>query len=175
MKNLGTWILLLTLALIGLYRMTRLFGMVDGLVLWIGLILLIGILFFGIDRYHRWRSNRLVQSILPGETVVASGLVSENISDETPAILVRGFGNLYRVHIADSRGSQTVLSVSRELTRHVNAKDLKEYMELSTDQGEVHFAPRKEFLVFGQSEYAQEVLNELLANGVAPKGLPRGA
>ncbi len=166
MKNATAWILI-TLVLIaaftGLVLLYGAYGFIAGCVLAV-------IFIFGLDRLHRWRSNRLFRSITPSETLVASGLVSESTYDETPAILVRGDENRYRVHVADSRGSQMVRSVASELTRHTNVYDMKKYIAMYTDQGVVHFAPRKGLIVATQPDYAQEVLTGMLANSVPLKG-----
>lgn len=39
---------------------------------------------------HRRRMNRLIRSIMPSESQVAAGVVSDGVLKETPAVLARG-------------------------------------------------------------------------------------
>jgi hypothetical protein len=163
MKNSTAWIAI-TFALIAAFTtLVLLYG-------WYGFIAgcVLGVLFFvGLDRVYRRRANRLIRSMLPGETLVTSGIVSESTYDETPAILVCSSESHYRVHVADSRGSQRVLSVKTELARHTNSYDRKLYLTLSTDHGLVHFAPRNRLNVSEQPDYAEGVLAEMLKTGIS--------
>jgi hypothetical protein len=165
------WILLVLVLLAGGYGLVILYGPAGYLLLFLFAI----VLFFGLDRLNRWRSNRLARSKTAGETVVASGLVRESSFDQAAAVVVRGARGHYRILVADSRGSQTVQSVAPILTHHSNAFDRKSYVEFRTDQGLIHFAPANSFLVFGQPDYAQKVLNSMLADGLRPAADTYGA
>jgi len=158
MSSKTFWILV-TLILIaiftGLVMAYKVYGFIVGVSL--GLLFL-----FGLNRYHRWRASLLLQSILPGETLISNGLVSESTYDEVAAILVRGAGSKYRLLVADKRGAVNVQSVTSELKGHENPYDLKRYIEVNTIQGPMHFASTNRALVAGQPAYAQQILNAIL-------------
>lgn len=162
MKSATGWILI-TLILIavitGLSLVWKGYGFLLGAVLAV-------FFFVGLNRFYKWKSKRLLQSLLPGESLAAEGLVSESTYDETPAILLVGNTGQYRIHIADSRGSQEVQSVQPALSRHSNVYDQKQYLVLQTDKGVVHFAPRKSLVAAQQPAHAQEVLEAMLVQGV---------
>jgi hypothetical protein len=171
MKNTAVW-KMIALALIGTIACVILVYGHNGII--IGLVMVV-LFFLGLDGGYRWRSNNLARSMKKGETLVASGLVSDSMFDETPAILVRIDENRYRIYVADTRGRQMVLSVSSELSRHNNIFDMKRYIEMFTDRGKVHFAPRKGISVAKQPGYANEVMANMLAHGVPLKVNPNSA
>src|SRR5512144_647719 len=124
MKNSSTWMAISLIILVVIFSLTLIFGdnyLFPVLIFSVAFVVLLSLL-------YRWKSDRLVQSMSPGESLVARGLVSESTFDETPAILARGHQNSYRIHIAGSRGSQVILSVSPKIHRHANPQDLKGYL-----------------------------------------------
>ena len=159
MNSKAFWILvpLVLIAIFtGLILIYKVYGFIAGICLFV-------LFLFGLNRYHKWKASHLLQSILPGETLVSNGLVSESTYDEVAAILVRGSGNHYRLLVADKRGAVNVQSVTLELKGHENPYDLKRYIEVNTIQGPMHFAPRNSFLVAEQPAYAQQILDAMLA------------
>lgn len=136
----------------------------------LALIALFAALFVAIDRMHRLRSRQLARSVTPGERVVANGLVSDSKWEETPAVLVQSDKSSYRLLVADRRKSLSVQGVFAPLVNSVNPKDPKMYIGVSTQNGVVHFAPRRGFFISGQESYAQEVLNQVLASGLHSEG-----
>lgn len=158
MNSKAFWILV-PLVLIAIFTGLVLAYKVVGFVVGIGLFVLF---LFGLNRYHKWKASRLLQSILPGESLVSNGLVSESTYDEVAAILVRGPGNYYRLLVADKRGAVNVQSITPELKGHENPYDLKRYIEVNTIQGPMHFAPTNSTLVAGQPAFAQQVLDAML-------------
>jgi hypothetical protein len=168
MKSPALWILttlLLVAAITALILIYGIYGILASIA--------ISIMFIaGLSGFYRWRRKRLARSILPGESLVANGTVSESTFDETPAILLRAAAGGYRIHVADARGSQVVQSAAPALTSHVNPADLKGYIELCTEQGKVHFAPSKGLGVSTQPAYAQEILSVIQADGMPAAGQP---
>ena len=158
--NSKAFYVLVTLVLVaiftGLVLAYKAYGFIAG-------VALIVLFLFGLNRYHKWRAKSLLQSILPGETLVSNGLVSESTYDEVAAILVRGSGNNYRLLVADKRGAVNVQSITPELKGHENPYDLKRYIEVNTIQGPMHFAPTNSALVAGQPAYAQQILDAMLS------------
>lgn len=60
----------------------------------------------------------------------------------------------------------SVQGVGAVLEKSANPEDLKMYLNLWMLSGQVLFAPFKGFWVAGQPDYARNILNELLANGL---------
>jgi hypothetical protein len=170
MKPVG-WVILTLVLIAGLTALIMVYGAAGVLV---AVVAAVGF-FFGLDRLYRWRSRRLARSMSPGETLVANGRVSDAILQETAAVLVNAAGNGYRLLVADARGAVPVQSVTPALTSHQNEYDRKSYIEFHTTEGPVHFAPRKGFLVAGQNEYAQEILDGILAGVSLPTYSQDGA
>ena len=154
-----TWWVVITLVLVGGFTaLVMAYGAVGVLVAILGSVLF----FVGLDRLYRWRSNRLLRSMNPGERLVASGLVSEQTYDETAAALVRDDANRYRLLVADSRGATSVASVTSTLTGSGSPYDQRRYIELETDKGTMHFAPRRGLSAAAQAQHAQDVLDSIL-------------
>ncbi len=156
------------------WGMIQSFGEVNGLIIGFALVVLPVALVFGLFISWKWRSNRLVRSMLPGETLVASGHVGERTLDDTPAILVRGTGSRYRLLVADSRGAVSVQSVTPRLKGHPKRDDPKRYIQVNTIQGLMHFAPRNSFRIAGQKAYAQRILKAMRPGGLRRAHHPSG-
>jgi uncharacterized protein (DUF58 family) len=165
MKSTAGWILITLVLIAAIAALMLTFGWAAGICA--GLLLTAAFL-LGLDQLYRSRSRQLARSMRPGETLVASGIVSEEFFDETPAVLVRDSGNRYRLLVADCRDEATVQSVTPVLRRHANPADRKCYIEVQTIEGRMHFAPRKGFLVAQQLEYAQRILEAIRATAAVP-------
>ncbi len=166
MNSKAFWILV-PLALIAMFTGLVLAYKVYGFFAGLGLFVLF---LFGLNRYHKWKAKGLLQSILPGETLVSNGLVSESTYDEVAAILVGGSGSHYRLLVADKRGAVNVQSITPELKGHENPYDLKRCIEVNTIQGPMHFAPTNSTLVAGQPAYTQLILDEMLGELLPDQG-----
>ncbi len=162
----AVWIVLVLVlvgATMGLVYLLGKFGILAGFALCL-------VLFFGVHRWYRGKARQLRESLTIGESLVARGVVSESAYDEAAAILVSMGQDGYRIHVADARGSERVRTVCPDLTSGKSSYDAKKYIEMHTQQGVVHFAPLKGFLVFDQPDYAGQVLMGMLANGVPRAG-----
>jgi hypothetical protein len=137
----------------------------------IAFILLVPVLLFGFLCYsfvvHKRQIGRLRQSVMPGETFVAEGYVGPN-----PAILTQTGHHSYRLLVGNELepGERTSMDVKEIRDKLIG--DRVKNIEMWTSSGEADFAPRTGFTVFGQPNYAQSVLDMLLAGGVRRKDQP---
>ena len=139
-------------------------------------IAVIAAFILGIFLFNQTRFRRLMRSIAPGETVVATGLVSGSLIQATPAILLRSHPAHYRLLVADPRGSQTVQSVAPVLTSHPALLDPSGYVALRTLLGAIHFAPRRGLMTMPeQRQYANGVLASMLEAGLPTSATGNGA
>ncbi len=159
------WIVSILVLIVAIMGLAIVFG-ANGLLAGIALCLIFA---FGLDRWYRGKARQLRETLTIGESLVARGVVSESTYDQAAAILVSMGQDGYRIHVADARGSQRVRTVGAVLTSS-SAGDEKMYIEVHTDQGVIHFAPLKGFLIFDQPDYAGQVLMGMLRNGMPGTG-----
>jgi len=110
-------------------------------------------IFLAIYLGHKRNINRLKGSIIPGEVLVAEGYVGQD-----SAILIRGGKQAYRLLV----GIQKVNLAVKEALGKTNGAEGSVGIEMETSHGVTHFLPRKAFLKYGQREYAEKILGELM-------------
>lgn len=137
---------------------------------------LIPVVVFGFLAYQRIALTRMVnklkQSINLGETLVAEGSAGPD-----PAILIQTSPGSFRLLAADlfkkkENTSMQVLEIGYDAFNTKDPRERSNYIEMSTDSGDVVFTPHKGITKFGQRAYAQKVIDILVANGVPVSGMP---
>jgi len=100
------------------------------------------------------------------ETPITHGYIKRDFNQIFAIIAERDKGS-YKLYSNGNEKNQRIVSVQSFLSK--NTKDTKDpfvFIQLQLEKELILYAPHKGATVWGQAEYAQNILDNMIANGV---------
>ena len=112
------------------------------------------------------RKIRVMKKLSPFETPITQGYIKQGYK-QTFALLAEYDKGSYKLYFNGNKKSQKIVSVQKNLSFNTKqTKDPFECIQLQLEEELILYAPHKGATVWGQSEYAQNILDDMIANGV---------
>ena len=112
------------------------------------------------------RSIRVMKKLSPFDTPITNGHIERGLNSTFAIIAERGKGS-YRLYYNGNKKKQSIVSVRSYLSENTKqAKDNLLYIQLKLEKELISYAPYKGATIWGQAEYAQNILDDMIANGV---------
>ena len=112
------------------------------------------------------RSIRIMKKLSSFETPITHGYIKRDFNQIFAIIAERDKGS-YKLYSNGNEKNQRIVSVQSFLSK--NTKDTKDpfvFIQLQLEKELILYAPHKGATVWGQAEYAQNILDNMIANGV---------
>ena len=108
-----------------------------------------------------------MKKLSPLETLITHGYIEWGLKP-TFAILVERDKGSYELYFNGNKKNQSIVSVQSFLSENVKqyGEDKFLYIQLQLEKELILYAPHKGATVWGQAEYAQNILDNMIANGV---------
>ena len=112
------------------------------------------------------RSIRVMKKLSPFDTPITNGHIERGLNSIFAIIAERDKG-AYKLYYNGNKKKQGNVSVRSYLTENTKqAKDNLLYIQLKLEKELILYAPYKSATAWGQEEYAQNILDDMIANGV---------
>ena len=112
------------------------------------------------------RSIRVMKKLSPFDTPITNGYIERGLNSNFAIIAERDKGS-YKLYYNGNKKKQSILSVQSFLSKNTKQpKDRLYYIQLQLENELILYAPHKGATVWGQAEYAKNILNDMIANGV---------
>ena len=112
------------------------------------------------------RSIRVMKKLSPFDTPITNGHIERGLNSTFAIIAERGKGS-YRLYYNGNKKKQSIVSVRSYLSKkNKKAKSNLLYIQLKLEKELISYAPYKGATIWGQAEYAQNILDDMIANGV---------
>ena len=112
------------------------------------------------------RSIRVMKKLSPFDTPITNGYVERGLNTTFAIIAERDKGS-YKLYFNGNKKSQSIVSVQSFLSMNTKqSKDISHYIQLQLEKELISYAPYKGATMWGQAEYAQNILDDMIANGV---------
>ena len=90
-----------------------------------------------------------------------------SMADPNFAIIAERDKGAYKLYYNGNKKNQSIVSVRSYLSENTKqAKDKLLYIQLKLEKELISYAPYKGATIWGQAEYAQNILDDMIANGV---------
>ena len=112
------------------------------------------------------RSIRVMKKLSPLETLITHGYIEQGLNPIFAILVERDKGS-YLLYFNGNKKKQSIVSVRNYLSENTKqAKDNLLYIQLKLEKELISYAPYKGATIWGQAEYAQNILDDMIANGV---------
>ena len=112
------------------------------------------------------RSIRVMKKLSPFDTLITHGYTGQ-IFNSIFAIIVERDKGCFKLVFNGNKKSQEILSVQSFLSKNTKQpKNRLHYIQLQLENELILYAPHKGATVWGQAEYAKNILDDMIANGV---------
>ena len=113
------------------------------------------------------RSIRVMKKLSPLETLITHGYIERGLNPIFAILVERDKGS-YELYFNGNKKNQSIVSVQSFLSENVKqySEDKFLYIQLQLEKELILYAPHKGATVWGQAEYAQNILDDMIANGV---------
>jgi hypothetical protein len=107
-----------------------------------------------------------LKKLSPFDTQITHGYVERGLNPNFAIIAERAKGS-YKLYFNGNKKNQHILSVQSFLSMNTKqSKDISHYIQLQLEKELISYAPYKGATMWGQAEYAQNILDDMIANGV---------
>ena len=112
------------------------------------------------------RSIRVMKKLSPFDTPITNGYIERGLNPNFAIIAERAKGS-YKLYFNGNKKNQHIVSVQSFLSMNTKqSKDISHYIQLQLEKELISYAPYKGATMWGQAEYAQNILDDMIANGV---------
>ena len=112
------------------------------------------------------RSIRVMKKLSPFDTPITNGYTEGGLNS-TFAILAERDKGSYKLYYNGNKKKQRIVSVGSYLSENTKqSKDKLLYIQLQLEKELILYAPHKGATIWGQAEYAQNILDDMIANEV---------
>ena len=112
------------------------------------------------------RSIRVMKKLSPFDTPITNGYIDRGLNSTFAIIAERDKGS-YKLYYNGNKKKQSIVSVQSFLSKNTkNPKNRLLYIQLQLEKELILYAPHKGATVWGQADYAQNILDDMIANGV---------
>ena len=112
------------------------------------------------------RSIRVMKKLSPFDTPITNGHIERGLNS-TFAIIAERDKGAYKLYYNGNKKNHSIVSVCSYLSENTKqAKDNLLYIQLKLEKELISYAPYKGATIWGQAEYAQNILDDMIANGV---------
>ena len=112
------------------------------------------------------RSTRVMKKLSPFETLITHGYIERGLFPIFAIIAERNKGS-YQLYFNGNKKSQSIVSVQSFLSENTKqSEDRSLYIQIQLEKKLISYAPNKGATVWGQPEYAQNILDDMITNGV---------
>ena len=112
------------------------------------------------------RSIRVMKKLSPFETLITHGYIERGLNPIFAIVAERNKGS-YKLYFNGNKKSQSIVSVQSFLSENTKqSKDRAFYIQIQLEKKLISYAPHKGATLWGQEEYAQNILDDMIANGV---------
>ena len=107
-----------------------------------------------------------MKKLSPFDTPITNGYIERGLNSTFAIIAERDKGS-YKLYYNGNIKKQSILSVQSFLSKNTKQpKDRLYYIQLQLENELILYAPHKGATVWGQAEYAKNILDDMIANGV---------
>ena len=153
---------LLPIFLIGFWLYYAFTNDLDEILLYPSILLLIPYFFL----VSKIRSIRVMKKLSPFDTPITNGYIEQGWNP-TFAIIAERDRGFYELYNNGNKKNQSIVSIQSYLSENTkNPKDRLLYIQLQLEKELISYAPCKGATRWGQAEYAQNILDNMIANGV---------
>lgn len=112
------------------------------------------------------RSIRVMKKLSPFETLITHGYIESGLNPIFAILVERNKGS-YQLYFNGNKKSQSIVSVQSFLSENTKkSKDRALYIQIQLEKKLISYAPHKGATLWGQAEYAQNILDDMTLNGV---------
>ena len=107
-----------------------------------------------------------MKKLSPFDTPITNGYIERGLNTTFAIIAERDKGS-YKLYFNGNKKKQSIVSIRGYLSENTkHSKDNLLYIRLKLEKELILYAPHKGPMLWGQSEYAQNILDDMIANGV---------
>ena len=107
-----------------------------------------------------------MKKLSPFDTPITNGYIERGLNS-TFAILAERDKGSYKLYYNGNKKKQRIVSVGSYLSENTKqSKDKLLYIQLQLEKELILYAPHKGATIWGQAKYAQNILDDMIANGV---------
>tara|TARA_B110000003_G_scaffold271212_1_gene304991 strand:- start:380 stop:862 length:483 start_codon:yes stop_codon:yes gene_type:complete len=112
------------------------------------------------------RGIRVMKKLSPLETLITHGSIEGGLNPIFAIVAERNKGS-YKLYFNGNKKSQSIVSVQSFLSKNTKqSRDRAFYIQIQLEKKLISYAPHKGATLWGQEEYAQNILDDMIANGV---------
>ena len=112
------------------------------------------------------RSIRVMKKLSPLETLITHGYIEQGLNPIFAILVERDKGS-YLLYFNGNKKKQSIVSVQSFLSENTKqSRDRAFYIQIQLEKKLISYAPHKGATLWGQAEYAQNILDDMIANGV---------
>jgi len=109
---------------------------------------------------------RVMKKLSPFDTPITHGYIERGLNPNFAIIAERDKGS-YKLYYNGNKKNQSIVSVRSFLSENTKqSSDISHYIQLQLEKELISYAPHKGATNWGQAEYAQNILDDMIANGV---------
>ncbi|MDG1326122.1 MAG: hypothetical protein P8P49_10165 [Opitutales bacterium] len=107
-----------------------------------------------------------MKKLSPFETLITHGYIESGLNPIFAILVERDKGS-YQLYFNGNKKNQSIVSVQSFLSENTKqSKDRALYIQIQLEKKLISYAPHKGATLWGQAEYAQNILDDMIANGV---------
>jgi hypothetical protein len=107
-----------------------------------------------------------MKKLSPFDTPITNGYIDRGLNSTFAIIAERDKGS-YKLYYNGNKKKQSILSVQSFLSKNTKqSKDGLHYIQLQLENELILYAPHKGATVWGHAEYAKNILDNMMSNGV---------
>ena len=108
-----------------------------------------------------------MKKLSPLETLITHGSIEGGLNPIFAIVAERNKGS-YKLYFNGNKKSQSIVSVQSFLSENTKqSRDRAFYIQIQLEKKLISYAPHKGATLWGQEESAQNILDDMIANGVA--------
>jgi hypothetical protein len=107
-----------------------------------------------------------MKKLSPLETLITHGYIEQGLNPIFAILVERDKGS-YLLYFNGNKKKQSIVSVQSFLSENTKqSRDRAFYIQIQLEKKLISYAPHKGSTLWGQAEYAQNILDDMIANGV---------
>ena len=107
-----------------------------------------------------------MKKLSPLETLITHGYTEQGLNPIFAILVERDKGS-YLLYFNGNKKKQSIVSVQSFLSENTKqSRDRAFYIQIQLEKKLISYAPHKGATLWGQAEYAQNILDDMIANGV---------
>jgi len=107
-----------------------------------------------------------MKKLSPLETLITHGYIEQGLNPIFAILVERDKGS-YLLYFNGNKKKQSIVSVQSFLSENTKqSRDRAFYIQIQLEKKFISYAPHKGSTLWGQAEYAQNILDDMIANGV---------